>query len=203
MQNDFLSKLFDKLLENSYYPKYQMERRVDIFFNFFLPDIIKHVFGEEYEPDFIIPELPIKSPDSNRSANLDYFVVCRKMKTAFLVELKTYDYSYDPIQLKRYGKMQKDGIAKIKGDVEQIVKSTSSIFLPSYENLRDMLSTIPDDIQLELVYLLPEYAIKKLQKVADEEGIKVRFITLESLKKLDINSPYAEAWDIFRTSNLL
>lgn len=203
MENRFLVELFKKLQENSQYPKYQMERRIDIFFNFFLPDIIKQEFGEEFEPDFIIPELPIKSSNSNRSANLDYFVVCKKMNTAFLVELKTYDYSYNPAQFKRYGKMQKDGMTKIKQDVDQIVKSTKSIFLPSYKLLQDKLSSINNDIQLEIVYLIPEYAKKSLEKLSQKEGINVRFITIESLRDLVIVGPHAEEWDILRTSNLL
>ena len=203
MENDFLAKLLEKIYENSRFPKYQMERRIDIFFNFFLPEIFKHEFGEDYELDIIIPELPIKGPDSNRSANLDYFVVCKKMKTAFLVELKTYDFSFDSKQLRRYGIMQSDGISKIKSDVDQILATTSSNFRICYENLRYSLSTIADDSQLELVYLLPEMAMRKLQKVADKEGIKVRFITLESLKSINISGPYSHEWDIFKTSNLI
>ena len=56
-----------KLLRNWYkLPKYQLERRLDIFFVLYLPDILSNLKGIHIKSyDNILPEFPIKK-DKNR-----------------------------------------------------------------------------------------------------------------------------------------
>jgi hypothetical protein len=202
MTNEFFIKVINVLQENNCYPKYQLERRIDIYFNLFLPEIIKSEYGKEYEVDFIIPEIPIKNPNDNRSSNLDYFVVCNKNKTAFLVELKTDLYSCNSEQLIKYGQMQKSGFKKILVDVDMINEFTTSKYLAKYADLGIKLSAVRKDIELELVYILPAKGKIKLEKIAEKENIQVKFITLDGLKGLNIDGPYSAEWKMMMNSNL-
>jgi hypothetical protein len=86
------------------FPSYQMERRADIFFAYYLPMIMMKCidgFGEEkIITESIIPEFPLKkrndktdnesnaeNPDTYHSYKVDYAVFCES--TLYLVELKT------------------------------------------------------------------------------------------------------------------
>ena len=69
-------------------PAYQLERRADILFALFLPEVLATHFGLEAEPT-IVPEFPIKQPTNFRSKNVDYFAYASDGKHSFLVELKT------------------------------------------------------------------------------------------------------------------
>ena len=92
--NDIKS-VFDLLNRWAPFPKYQLERRADIFFAFYLPEIMKmEKFGETISHDDIIPEFPIKKDDSNLSNNVDYVVIGEK--AIYFIELKTAMDSFDP-----------------------------------------------------------------------------------------------------------
>ena len=73
-------------------PDYQLERRADIFFALFLPEVLKEHFHLDQEP-ILIPEFPVKDRDDNRPHRVDYLALQVKggevCKRAFLVELKT------------------------------------------------------------------------------------------------------------------
>lgn len=71
-----------------HFPSYQLERRADVFFALYLPGIVEHATGVEVDP-LVIPEFPIKREDNNQSTKVDYFVLSRDRRAAFLVEFKT------------------------------------------------------------------------------------------------------------------
>ena len=78
-----IEKIFDLLKKWYKFPKYQLERRVDIFFALYLPDILKkkrknYVIDEEKKYDYIIPEFPLRKKDSYASNNADYAVFCKE-----------------------------------------------------------------------------------------------------------------------------
>ena len=69
-------------------PAYQLERRADIFFGLFLPEVLDAHLSVEINRT-LIPEFPIKKKSSNQSEKVDYFALSADGKRAFLVELKT------------------------------------------------------------------------------------------------------------------
>ncbi len=62
--------MFDVLVANKRLPKYQFERRVDIFVSVFLADVLTALFGGTYQ--LVVPELPLKKDDNHQSTNVDY-----------------------------------------------------------------------------------------------------------------------------------
>jgi hypothetical protein len=204
MRNEFLSKVIGLLEENKRFPKYQMERRFDIFINLFLPNIIQWKFGKDYIIDFIIPELPIKKEGNNQSTNLDYLVVCKTQKKAFLVELKTDPNSCKLKQLEIYIEAQASGLIQIIKDIKIIYNSPNNHYQGKYEYLLSLLSPekIDQNLKLELIYILPELGLQKLLKKSDALKKKVHFITLEILSTIQISGQFQEEWDIIRKSKL-
>lgn len=89
--------IFDLLDKWRHFPSYQLERRADIFFAAFLPDLI----DDKYKsiPRTIIPEFPIRigtiRPEIpiNKSYKADYFILTEDPKYCVLIELKTDDTS--------------------------------------------------------------------------------------------------------------
>jgi hypothetical protein len=88
-----INQLFDLLDKWRYFPNYQLERRVDIFFALYLKDILWHKY--QFNADAIIPEFPVHRgsiyPDvnDNKSVKIDYLAVDQSKKEVFLIELKT------------------------------------------------------------------------------------------------------------------
>jgi len=108
----FLIDLLNLLAENKKFPAYQAERRIDIFINFFLVDILKHEIGKrqkDFQVAFIAPEFPLKKQGNNQSTNVDYLCVLEDKlgnKKILFVELKTDSSSFDEDQLKTYIKFR-------------------------------------------------------------------------------------------------
>ena len=61
----FLTDVFDVLVSNKRLPKYQFERRVDIFVNVFLADVLGALFGGTYQ--LVVPEFPLKKTTTTRA----------------------------------------------------------------------------------------------------------------------------------------
>jgi len=99
-----MQELFSLMREWKELPKYQIERRADIFFALYLPTIWKDwIDSEGFLGDIshgdIIPEFPMKNKENNRSCNIDYAVFCKE--NVYYVELKTDVNSFKPKQLVR------------------------------------------------------------------------------------------------------
>jgi hypothetical protein len=75
-----------------HFPKYQMERRADLFFSLFLREIIqdsKFTDSKTLRKE-ILPEFPFKNVESlHTTVNFDYVLFSEDLQTAFIVELKT------------------------------------------------------------------------------------------------------------------
>lgn len=96
-----IDAIFDNLDKWRHYPNYQLERRADIFFSLYLPEIMHKKFG--YEIEAIIPEFPIRigeisSNENNKSFKIDYVAKAKNDKIVILIELKTDDASRRPEQ---------------------------------------------------------------------------------------------------------
>jgi hypothetical protein len=97
---DVLGELFNRLDGWRNLPSYQLERRVDIFFSFYLLEALDAHFGGPMCP-VLIPEFPVRIGSvepflragskgrSNQSFKIDYLVFSKDLSTAYLVELKT------------------------------------------------------------------------------------------------------------------
>jgi hypothetical protein len=203
MRNEFLREMINLLEVNQRFPKYQMERRVDILIYLFLPDIIRWKFGKDYKVDFIIPELPIKKEGNNLSTNLDYFVICNSKNKGFLVELKTDANSCRPEQMHQYFKVKNDRFKAIIDGIQDIIKVTKRPYRKKYKDLLDILENkVNSEIQLDIIYILPESGITKLQIKNPESNQNIHFITLESLKAMEYADHLQEEWDLIRQSKL-
>ena len=195
-QTAFLQDLLKLLSINKGYPKYQHERRIDLFVNYFLPWILKAVFGSPI--DLVVPEFPLKKPSSKLSTNADYLAFCARDRLIFLCEFKTTHRSFEPDQMERYYQAQKAGWPRVLADVEEVSASTSQENAPKYIKLLDTLRAIPSDATLRVVYIAPEVTRSTLHEAAS--GRDYSLLSLESLHTLDIESPFKEEWLVVRSS---
>ena len=106
-------------------PAYQLERRADVFFALFLPDVLEAGFSVEINRR-LIPEFPIKKGGNNQSKNVDYFALSQDRERAFLVELKTDMESIDRKREQERIRLLKSKTAtQIIDDLKLIAKSKS------------------------------------------------------------------------------
>ena len=129
-----IERVFELLDKWRHLPTYQLERRADIFFALFLPDILKNHFKHLEINPMIVPEFPIrkppelqsKKPDGYESNRVDYFAYSSKGAHSFIIELKTDMSSKDKDQMKRLEKTAKTDIESLISDVIDISKSKSA-----------------------------------------------------------------------------
>jgi hypothetical protein len=86
--NDALTQIFSNLDRWRHLPNYQLERRLDIFLTPYLQRAIERCRGVSLSP-IIVPEMPLKQEQTNRSDKVDYVMFSQDGKTVFLIELKT------------------------------------------------------------------------------------------------------------------
>ena len=92
--SDSLSKrVLEKLDRWRHYPKFQLERHVDIFLAFWLPQVLEAHSGQPIDRR-LIPEFPIKkslfaNAKGRETVNMDFLALSEDKATAWLVELKT------------------------------------------------------------------------------------------------------------------
>ena len=104
--------IFNRLNKWAPFPNYQLERRADIFFAYYLPTILSRCFNIDESIitlDRIIPEFPLLKKDtkpgkkSNLSTKVDYAVFTdedeKKNKHMYFIELKTTNNSIDYKQI--------------------------------------------------------------------------------------------------------
>lgn len=138
---NFTKEIFILLLENKKFPAYQAERRIDIFINFFLEDILKH-YDPKADYKFIAPEFPLRKVSSFQSTKVDY--LCLKENSSgeneiLLVELKTDVGSFDEEQCRIYKRYEKWSDC-LDGLVEIIIKGKISFeFRLKYFHLMKVL----------------------------------------------------------------
>ncbi|MFW5877024.1 MAG: hypothetical protein ACOCXM_09825 [Myxococcota bacterium] len=83
-----LDLLLGRLDRWRHFPDYQLERRVDIFLAAYLHELLEPWLGVVLHP-VIVPELPLKQPDTHRSDKVDYALFARDKSRVFFLELKT------------------------------------------------------------------------------------------------------------------
>jgi len=98
-----IEDIFDRMDHWRHFPSYQLERRADLYFSLYLPEVLGSRLGLKIQPN-IIPEFPIrvgllkekrpdlftkKNPRDDLSYKVDYAALSEDGKSAVLVELKT------------------------------------------------------------------------------------------------------------------
>jgi len=192
----FLQDLLKLLSINKGYPKYQHERRIDLFVNYFLPAILDAAFGSPI--DLVVPEFPLKKVSSKQSTNADYLAFSARDNLVFLCEFKTTHRSFEQDQLERYYQAQEAGWPRILADVEEVSTSTAQQNEPKYRKLLDAIRAIPPDVTFRVVYIAPEATRAMLDAAAS--GRHYSFLSLETLHTLDIHSAFKEEWLVVRSS---
>lgn len=84
------------------FPKYALERRLDIFLSRFIPQALTARIGKGAQVEIVTAEFPIRHGTNYQTVNADYLLFRRDEPTWFLVELKTDRTSVDPEQLRLY-----------------------------------------------------------------------------------------------------
>ena len=137
-----ISKLFDLLDKWRHLPNYQLERRADVFFALFFPEVLRaHLAKQNRSIEInpvLIPEFPIKEKDSNRSKKIDYLALSKCGEQAFLVELKTDMVSISKKQRDYLVRAATSGLGELVGGVLKICGATKK--RGKYVNLLRILS---------------------------------------------------------------
>jgi len=126
-----IDTLFGRMDTWRHLPNYQLERRADLFFSLYLPEVLEAKLGFPVV-NTIVPEFPIRIgtiyPDIpiDKSYKLDYVAVSADADKALLVELKTEGLSRRDSQDKYLAASRKAGFPALLGGVLDIFRATSS-----------------------------------------------------------------------------
>ena len=170
-------------------PAYQLERRADIFFSIYLPDLLSSKFGAQVES--VIPEFPIRigaihtKSNINQSFKVDYLVKATAENKVFLVELKTDDSSRRDKQDWYLERATQVGLVKLLEGVRDIYKATTS--KKKYRHLlralqemdfivledRDTFHIVQVDYDLEIVYIQPNNHEGKSNIISFQEASQI------------------------------
>ena len=152
-----IDRVFELMDQWRHLPDYQLERRADIFFALFLPEVLKEHFKLDQEP-VLIPEFPIKNREDNHSSKVDYLALQRsksdKPNRAFLVELKTDMGSRRDVQDNRLLDAKERGLPKLVAGVVVLCGATQE--KRKYAHLLKLLSDV-DLIEYEEVSSLERH----------------------------------------------
>jgi len=201
-------EIFRRLDDWRHLPKYQLERRADIFFAIYLKEILNKCLKDKPSIDLVIPEFPIrKSKNNYRTWNIDY--LCISENKFYFVELKTDIKSID---IKQYKRMKKvignnniedliEDIITIKEHSAQwkkynylleklnnVIKFTEEEIQKSKSNSNNNIEI--NDFKLEdlIIYILPSKESKNRNKnldklKTDEENNEIKIITFDDVRE--------------------
>jgi len=105
--------MLDLLRDNKRFPYYAAERRIDLFINIFLEQILTAFYNEKV--NFVVPEFPLKLGSNNQAYQLDYLCAFDNTKQPIFVELKTDTISYRSTQASFYIEQSESWPASVKG----------------------------------------------------------------------------------------
>lgn len=115
-----LDTLLELLSRWRHLPSYQLERRADLLFSLYLPQVLGAELKLDMDPR-LLPEFPLKQPDSALSDKVDYMAVTSDLSRAVLVELKTDMGSLRPNQNAYLVAAKKRGMSALLEDLRVIV----------------------------------------------------------------------------------
>lgn len=184
--NDFLQTIFNLLNENKKLPYYQAERRIDIFINFFLEDIIRQhtIFTDAI---YVAAEFPLKKAEkSDHAAHIDYLMYSKIHNRMLFVELKTDNRSFKEDQISFYDSdnqflswYQKMNLIKMK-KFDHKKRELINV-------IEQKVGDITDKMLVEAVILQPSID-------ATLRNSKWHYV---ELNHLTIKTEFQEEWDLF------
>jgi len=184
-----LNELFDNMDSWRHLPAYQLERRADIFFSIYLPDLLFGKFGIQVEA--MLPEFPIRKgtigtkSDDNRSDKIDYLIKVKDANRVVFVELKTDDSSRRSEQDSYLEMARQVGFNRLLDGVREIYKATSSKrkYRHLLRNLHDMgFITLEGDsafrvtqvvYDIQIVYIQPHNHASQAEVISFQEAAQI------------------------------
>ena len=162
--------LFQNLNDWRHLPAYQLERRADIFFSLYLKEVVEKFLQEERKKSveldsLIIPEFPLKAPDSNKSTKVDYALFAKDRSSVIFIELKTDNRSTRTEQVDYLFQAQNDGFHKILTGFKSIFSATNDF--EKYFHLAKKLEglgflDLPETLQERIFTASPRHGLREL-----------------------------------------
>jgi len=159
-----VEKIFVNLTRWRNLPKYQLERRADIFFSLYLKDILEAKLSEDGNPvelsELVIPEFPIQQGNQHHTANVDYVMFSKDLATVYLIEFKTDMGSLRPDQF-AYLNAAKEKIVDKATGFKEILNELWSVFAATDDKQKyfhlfkllekyKLLEPLPDELESKL-----------------------------------------------------
>jgi len=144
-----IAQLFDRMDSWRHLPKYQLERRADLFFSLYLPEVLGERLRVPVMPE-LIPEFPLRKQTlglaghGDANCNVDYLALSASLDHAVFVELKTDERSRREDQDKNLAVAQRVGLpALLDGLIETFrAKNMESHLRHKYYHLLDALGKL-------------------------------------------------------------
>ncbi len=136
-----IERVFDRLDQWRLLPQYQLERRSDVFFSFYLVEALNKLDGLDVrEP--LVPEFPVLNRLINdevansTSFKIDYLAPAAEPGgSSVFVELKTDEASLKPEQIKKTCQAMACGIGRLASAVVDLFRATDATSRPKYGRL--------------------------------------------------------------------
>ncbi|MCW3105713.1 MAG: hypothetical protein JWQ09_219 [Segetibacter sp.] len=191
----FLTSIFELLAQNKKLPYYQAERRIDIFINIYLEEIL-NAFLKSTSIQFIAPEFPLKKKGNAASTKVDYLCLDDITKEIYFVELKTDNSPFKPSQLDIYRDNLQwnkciDGLHVIFGKNDKGKYKEKFSLLNNRLNHFNLLSNNSMEYKIKIVNILPNVTDEEKEKNND-----LLFITFEDLESFKPKN-HSEEWNLF------
>jgi hypothetical protein len=166
-----INDIFDNLDLWRNLPAWQLERRADIFFSIYLPEILSHKTGLGMAG--ILPGFPIRvgtiqpEVDINKSFKVDYLAKANDGRTILFVELKTDQASRRGKQDWYLQRASQVGMVELLVGLRHICKATRRkkkyrVLLGILQKLGlivlddvEIFEIVPADYTIQVVYILP------------------------------------------------
>ncbi|NMO16106.1 hypothetical protein HPC49_17895 [Pyxidicoccus fallax] len=179
-----ITELFARLAHFSAFPKYSVERRVDLFLALFIEEFLSDQYDAPVR--IIAPEFPLKREASNQSIHVDYLLRRDGPRPAWLfLELKTSADSFRDPQLEAYLRARAAGMPALLRDLHTIQRASDH--REKYAHLLQVVEReAPVDVECEVVYLSPA-----LHWPLPEQ---VRVFTLDTLAAWSPRNRHVELW---------
>lgn len=206
-----LDDIVTRLKKWKYYPKYSLERRVDIFLTPFLRALVANKLGgagvQLVAPEFpLLSDLPKHgararhSDLSARTANADYLLKREGPDAPWiLLELKTDADSFSASQAALYEVACERGMKDLIRDLAFVQEKTEAKHRQKYQNLIDALPR-PDaaDDRIVVAYLGPRKMLEKARKLGLAELLTAKtFVALEDFADMrddEMPPEFAALW---------
>lgn len=163
-------------------PKYQAERRLDVFFGLYLKDILKECRSELFAKDdelVIVPEFPLqKNKANNECTNIDYMVFNITKKCVHAIELKTDNNSVnEKKQINYYRKFKEEtSLDDLYTFATKPTKPRTGHSKKKYEFLANYINHLKDCQTIgDVIYILPNCDFSGYNKITDKGFDSITF----------------------------